>query len=139
TAEHSPERMREDAAGVLPRPSRQPGKELGWARIIVHSQGDAARGLAPVFECAFEVDGVTHHVQTRENYLRNKLAPDPALVDGGNDPDTRLVIWRDSDVLPYVEETHGGTQRCSHDTHEFNTDPWQNPALCRPATMRWVC
>ncbi|KAH8120727.1 Metallo-peptidase family M12-domain-containing protein [Phellopilus nigrolimitatus] len=131
-AEHSPERMREDAAGVLPRPSRQPGKELGWARIIVHSQGDAARGLAPVFEGAFEVDGVTHHVQTRENYLRNKLAPDPALVDGGNDPDARLVIWRDSDVLPHVEETRGGSQRCSHDTHEFNTDPWRNPVLRRP-------
>ncbi|KAH8106534.1 hypothetical protein DFH11DRAFT_1830571 [Phellopilus nigrolimitatus] len=53
-AEHSPEHMREDAAGVLPRPSQQPGKKLGWARIMVHSQGDAARGLEPVFEVAFE-------------------------------------------------------------------------------------
>ncbi|KAI5119801.1 hypothetical protein M0805_006598 [Coniferiporia weirii] len=133
SAEHTSSRMREDAAGLLPRPSGQLNKELGWARILVHSQGDADRGVAPVYEGAFEVGGVTYHIQTRENYLRNKQALDPMLVNGENNPDAHLVIWRDSDVLMPTEkaqrEAHGG---CTHDSLDFNADPWQNPVLRKP-------
>ncbi|THH09423.1 hypothetical protein EW145_g2035 [Phellinidium pouzarii] len=130
-ARHSPERMREDAAGVLPRPSRKPDKELGWARILVHSQGDAERGIAPIYEGAFEVEGVTYHIQTRDNYLRNKQFLDPVLVEGGDNPDARLVVWRDSDVLKFGE-VQSGTHGCEHDALDFNADPWLNPILRKP-------
>ena len=134
--DQSPARMREDAAGVLPRPSGKPGTELGWARIIVHSQGDTARGIPPIFEGAFEVNGVTHHVQMRENYLRNKHQLDPKLVEGINDIDTQLVIWRDSDVIhPEKEDKHAHS--CTHDSLDFNSSPWQNPVLRKPVRQAW--
>lgn len=142
-AEHSQQRMREDAAGVVaPRPitssgSNGIGVERGWARIVVHSQGDADSGIPPSFEGAFEVDGVTYHVQTRENYLRNKQALDPdVLIDDYSE--SHLVIWRDSDAmrdedmekLGIKSKEHGGG--CVHDTLEYNTDPWQNEVLQPP-------
>lgn len=134
---HSATRMREDAAGVLPsnhsfnRSSTTNGKEIGWARIIVHAQGDAARGISPVYEGAFEVQGVTYHIQTRANYIRNRLELDPELVSGLDDPDAQLVIWRSTDSVQAKEEhAEGG---CSHDTHTFNMDPWENTVLRKPA------
>lgn len=136
SAEHSHSRMREDAAGVLPRPVRSggKGKEIGWARILVHAQGDATRGIPPVYEGAFEANGITYHVQTRQNYLRNKLALDPTLVSGADDPDAQLVVWRSTDSVALSREKagHGGAG-CSHDDHTFNTDPWRNNVLRKPA------
>lgn len=132
-AEQSRDRMREDAAGVLPRPSKKPTTELGWARIVVHSQGDADRGKAPVFEGAFEVQGETYHVQSREAYLRNKLLLDPDLVSDAGDPDAHLVIWRESDAVE-AEGGHGGKSHgCTHDHLDFNTNPWRNPVLRKPS------
>ncbi|KAL5518495.1 hypothetical protein ACEPAH_177 [Sanghuangporus vaninii] len=110
-ADRTHQRMREDAAGMIPRP------ELGWARILVHSQGDADRGIPPVFEGAFSVRGVTHNIQTRDNYLRKRHALDPELLEGNN-PDSQLVIWRDSDVVSDKDEVRKG---CAH------ADPWMNP------------
>ena len=125
--------MREDAAGVLPRPSKEAGAELGWARIVVHSQGDAALGKAPIFEGAFEVNGETFHVQSRDTYLRNKLVLDPELVSGADDPDSHLVIWRESDVVEDEGARSGMSHGCTHDHLDFNTNPWRNPVLRKPA------
>jgi len=141
SARHSPSRMREDAAGVLPHSTRKPS--LGWARIMIHHQGDADEGIPPIFEGAFSVNGVVHHVMTQENYLRNKLELDPEILPL-SDPDSRLVVWRDSDIMtPYEEQVAriGGMgtrpQICGHDNLLYNTDPWQNPALRKPVVNPW--
>lgn len=132
SAEHSHTRMREDAAGF--RSSQRNGRELGWARILVHSQGDAARGIPPIYEGAFEANGVTYHVKTRENYLRNKLALDPMLVSGADGPDAHLVVWRSTDsAASSGKEASKSGRGCSHDDHTFNTDPWRNNVLRKPA------
>ncbi|OCH88348.1 hypothetical protein OBBRIDRAFT_734593 [Obba rivulosa] len=139
----SPERLREDAVGVLPRPSGK--SELGWARIMVHHQGDSEAGLPPSFEGAFSVNGVIHHVMTKENYLRNKHSLDPHAIVSDADPDSSLVIWRDSDIMTVHEETAALSgnfagdgisvrpQTCGHESLSYNTDPSQNPALRGPA------
>ena len=136
----SSDRLREDTAGVLPRPSGR--YELGWARITVYDQGDASAGRPPVFEGAFSVAGVVHHVQTKENYLRNKHRLDPHLALAEDHPDANLVIWRDSDVMNRHE--HAGAlnvplgsvkaagETCGHDHIDFNTDPTLNEAIRRP-------
>lgn len=145
----SPDRMREDAAGVVPRPSGK--SELGWARIVVHHQGDAAAGQPPSFEGAFSVNGVAHHIMTKANYLRNKHAMDPHAMED-DDSDSMLVIFRDSDVMtPHeysarlqelnrddVISNHG--QTCTHDDLDFNIDPRLNPVLRkqpRPPSSSW--
>lgn len=118
-AHASAERMRTDAARAL----YGAGDVLGWARITVHDQGDARADRPPVFEGAFSVRGINHHVMTRDNYLRNRNALDPHLLtrrlspenldsesesesefDLDLDPDSGLVIWRDSDVMDPWEE-----------------------------------
>ncbi|THH12830.1 hypothetical protein EW146_g7321 [Bondarzewia mesenterica] len=144
----SPTRMRQDAAGVIARPD----DALGWARIVVHDQGDSERGRAPVFEGAFSVRGVVHHIITKDNYLRGKLDLDPQALDG--DPDASLVIWRDSDVMSVREHVAalegrpvmlddgdgvfgiGGPRTCGHDRLPWNTD--NNPVLRKPAVSPWV-
>ena len=149
-APYSHQRMREDAAGLLRRPhtgtalgsatSTPRHAELGWARIVVHSQGDVRLGKPPVFEGAFEVKGVTYHVQTRWTYERNRKHDDPDIevVGLGSDhPDGQLVIWRGTDLLKpgeMLEEAglQAHTHSCSHDRLEFNADPFVNPVLQRP-------
>lgn len=141
-AEFSSDRLREDAAGTLRHASSN--SELGWARIVVHHQGDIEKGQAPIFEGAFSVNGVTHHVMTKDHYLRNKHHLDPYLALPDDDPDSALVIWRDSDVMSPQEELSAmsavlGTdyepvepKTCGHDRLPYNTDPSLNPALRRP-------
>lgn len=132
--------MREDAAGVWPRPSGK--SELGWARITVHHQGDIHRGLPPSFEGAFSVNGDVHHVMTTDNYLRNKHHMDPWLLS--NDIDSGLVIFRDSDIMTH-QEYHSAqgldsgpmpppAQSCGHDRLSYNTNPYENAALRRPVS-----
>ncbi|KAE9409409.1 hypothetical protein BT96DRAFT_848812 [Gymnopus androsaceus JB14] len=125
--DHSAARLREDAAGVLPRPSSSPS-ELGWARIMVHHQGDVDQGIAPVFEGAFSYKGIVHHIMTKDNYYRNKHHLDPEITSIA-DVDTNLVVWRDSDLTPHEEE-HSAI--CGHDHLPFNTDPALNPVLQKP-------
>ena len=136
----STDRLREDTAGVIPRPSGR--YELGWARITVYDQGDETAGRPPVFEGAFSVDGVVHHVQTKENYLRNKHNLDPHITLAEEHPDVNLVIWRDSDVMNRHEHAKAldvplgsavpAGETCGHDHMTFNTDPLQNNAIRRP-------
>jgi Reprolysin family propeptide len=114
-AHASVDRMRADAAHARDHVN----DVLGWARITVHDQGDASAGRPPMFEGAFSVRGVTHHVTSLDNYLRNRgaLDPHPQLRLSASDvldldPDTDfytesdrgLVIWRDSDVMDPWEE-----------------------------------
>lgn len=133
----SDDRLRFDAAGVVPQTGQG---EIGWARIIVYSQGDASRGIAPVYEGAFSAHGVIHHVMTKDRYLRTKHPLDPHVVQPLDDIDSSLVIWRDSDIMTEHEETnfHGGVLSshplsCGHDDSEHTptrqpaTTPWYNP------------
>ena len=152
----SAERMRADAA----RAPHNPGDSLGWARITVHDQGDAHTGRPPVFEGAFSVRGVTHHVTTRDNYLRNRGALDPTPSAQGSDDlvefDGALVIWRDSDLMDPSEERAARAQRrswtpsdpepeldteparCALDALPWNSDPLSNPVLRPPSnTGSW--
>lgn len=126
-AEHSFQRLREDAAGGL---RDAPSRSIGWARIIVHHQGDIARDLAPVFEGAFSINGVVHHVVTTENYLRNRHPLDPHV--GQSDVlDRNLVIYRDSDIMSAAEEqsVDWTPPSCSHDSLEYNRDTENHPVL----------
>ncbi|TDL28979.1 hypothetical protein BD410DRAFT_781544 [Rickenella mellea] len=151
--EHTAARLREDAAGVIPRPN---GKtEMGWARIIVHHQGDVDLGVAPSFEGAFSVDGIVHHITTKDNYLRNKLHLDPEIAEYVDDGDSGLVIFRDSDLISALEEGEATRlwnpfgeesnplartkrpQTCSHDSLAYNTDPQQNPVLRKIPRPAW--
>jgi hypothetical protein len=128
-SDHTEQRLREDAAGGVAWPQRNDGV-LGWARIMVHQQGDASMGIQPILEGAFSVNGIIHHIQTRENYLRNRHALDPRI--SVEDLDSRLVIFRDSDVI--TQEDHSGSSAspahsCSHDNLGYNTDVTRNAAL----------
>ncbi|KAI0271587.1 Metallo-peptidase family M12-domain-containing protein [Gloeopeniophorella convolvens] len=137
-------RMRADAARA---PPPRAGDALGWARITVHDQGNAAAGRPPVFEGAFAVRGVTHHVAMRASYLRSRGALDPPARDVAADPDAGLVIWRETDVMD-AREAHAARDglrapepepaRCGHDALSWNVDPALNPVLRRPgAASPW--
>ena len=152
--------MRADAARAL----YSAGDVLGWARITVHDQGDARTGRPPVFEGAFSVRGINHHVVTRDNYLRNRAALDPHPLtrrvapepDTDLDLDGALVIWRDSDIMDPWEEHAARTGapvdylreqgslrsesqavRCGHDALPWNTDPALNPVLQQSKANSW--
>jgi hypothetical protein len=132
---HSPARMLEDTAGVIPRPHPA---NLGWARLIVHHQGNVENGIPPIFEGAFSVENEIYHLTTKENYLRNKHSFDPPIET----INSLLVIWRESDVMTpeeehFVKTGHHPTEKvsipesCGHDRLEYNS-PSQNPILNRP-------
>jgi hypothetical protein len=140
TADHSPTRMREDAAGVVHEfhPS-----VLGWARVMVHHQGDMDRGIAPEYEGAFSVKGVIYHITTKDNYLltKHKLDPDVSQTWTTGSVDSSLVIWRESDVMTPEEdrlvrrgaglEPQNAAHACGHDRLPYNTE---NPILQAPLT-----
>jgi hypothetical protein len=119
---YSAHRLREDAAGGVSRPwDELPEGELGWARIMVHSQGNPEKGIAPVYEGAFSVLGEVYHILTRDNYIRTRGPLDihPDGLAGVNELDGGLVIFRDSDAeKPAVTES----STCSHDGLGFNTE-----------------
>lgn len=145
-ADHSPARMREDAAGVIPK--KHP-EDLGWARILVHDQGNSNDGVPPVFEGAFSARGVIYHIMTKDNYLRNKQELDPLLTEPVDNTDASLVIWRESDVMTLKEEHFAKTgvmfppekvstpQSCGHDRLDYN-DPNQNPMLRTSVQPSWT-
>ncbi|KZT22093.1 hypothetical protein NEOLEDRAFT_1157893 [Neolentinus lepideus HHB14362 ss-1] len=146
--EESPSRMREDAAGALPRPSQQ--RTLGWARIIVHDQGDITQGTPPIYEGAFSVQGQIHHIMTKDNYLRHKHEFDSPITVFQDEPDSPLIIFRDSDLMSILEEHTLRTgippdlseplqppRTCGHDSLSYNTDPNLNPSLRQDNTSPW--
>jgi hypothetical protein len=134
--------MRTDAARALHRAS----DVLGWARITVHDQGDERTGRPPVFEGAFSVRGIIHHVATRDSYLRNRGRFDPDFNEDGlavPESDARLVIWRDSDVMEPWEERaarvshHGREQRRSRTSQAGESEPDIEPARCAHDNLPW--
>lgn len=141
--------MREDAAHVIPDLTHP--AHLGWARIMVHHQGDADAGLAPEFEGAFSVNGDIYHIMTTHNYLRTKSELDTEhieVLDQGLD--SNLVIWRESDTMSQAEEIFAKTgirpegmiavgHGCGHDRLAYNKDPLQNPILRKtsPPLSKW--
>ena len=158
-AHASAKRMRADAARAL----HSAGDVLGWARITVHDQGNARAGRPPVFEGAFSVRGINHHVITRDSYLRNRGALDPHPLiprlspeDIESESDGALVIWRDSDVMDPGEEhaarmsvpvdhlregrslgTESELAWCGHDALSWNSDPALNPVLQQSKANSW--
>jgi hypothetical protein len=139
--------MREDAAGAVP--TSHPSV-LGWARLMVHHQGDAEKGAAPEFEGAFSVDGIVHHITTKDNYLRTKNKFDPDISQCLDVSDASLIIWRDSDVMTAEEEhrtkgrasldefSNEAPQTCGHDRLGYNTDPTLNSILRKAASISWL-
>lgn len=111
----------------LQHAGHQEWTNVGWARIIVHRDGNEE----PLFEGAFRVDGDHHHVQTKSNFLQTKHALDPVLEG----EEEYLVVWRDSDISEGVTlDTEGlvhgelrrnlGEERsCSADRLGFNAQP----------------
>jgi hypothetical protein len=136
---HTNARLDEDIAGGIKRPhgSPEPPGHRGWARITVVDGGNAETGRTPIFEGAFSVNGVIHHVMTKESYQVNKQHRDPEVVDLSSG----LVMFRDSDLMSF-EEQHGikkggGSQSqkpqrpltCAHDSLEYNLDTANHPVL----------
>lgn len=118
------ERLKEDLVGGISSPERQ---DWGWARVIVHDEGDSAAGIPPTFEGSFSAKGVIHHIQSKDNYNRNKHELDPEA-----DEDSHLVIFRDADM----SEGPGIARKCSHDSLNFNTNQALNPVLAYGAELR---
>jgi hypothetical protein len=131
--EHTSTRLDEDYAGGLRRVhgSLQPPGYRGWARIMVVNGGDPSQNRPPIFEGAFSVDGVIHHVLTSDNYLRSRLPGDPELS-----AKSEMVIFRDSDIMSHAEANNIGRgaglkgsstaqprpQTCAHDRLDYNVD-----------------
>ncbi|KAG8972144.1 hypothetical protein FRC05_010312 [Tulasnella sp. 425] len=119
------ERWNEDSAGGVISPAR---RELGWARIVVHDQGDAKAGRAPVYEGAFSANGVVHHVKTRDNYLRHHRRGLDAEFEA---TDEHLVVFRDIDMGDEHAHPHERSlaKSCGHDTLDYNVNKELNPVL----------
>jgi len=125
-------RVKEDSVGGFVNSKAQ---RLGWARIIVHSQGDVGGGTPPLIEGAFTVNGITHHIMPKEKYILLKHPHDPH-PDTNDRNDSSLVIFRDSDLEmePSISSSlTRGRSSCSHDNLDWNSDPWLNPSLRRPS------
>lgn len=140
-------RLQEDLAGGLINSKYRP---LGWARIMVYDEGNAEVGIPPHLEGAFSVNGIPHHIMSREKYLQLKHPRDPV-------PDTRdrsLVIFRDSDITTIWEEqgllgssslagfqntsSNEVSHSCGHDHPEWNRSPFINPVLRQPKKATWL-
>lgn len=93
-------------------------------------QGDNTRNVPPVFEGAFSIDGIVHHIVTLDKYLKNRLPDDPWPEDVDT-IDANLVIYRDSDSGHPREgsNTPQGSSTCSHDRLDYNRDFERHPVL----------
>ncbi|KAG8743409.1 hypothetical protein FRC10_012074 [Ceratobasidium sp. 414] len=119
----SAHRLREDAAGGVSRPWGEISEgELGWARIIVHDQGDPELGTAPSYEGAFSVLGEVYHILTRDNYVRTRGPLDAHPHPDVDELDGTLVIFRDSDMEKPSAKSMAAGETCSHDALRFNMD-----------------
>ncbi|KAL1738392.1 Metallo-peptidase family M12B Reprolysin-like-domain-containing protein, partial [Schizophyllum fasciatum] len=119
---HTDTRMRKDAASLV---SDGEGV-LGWARIVVHDQGDEIH--SPVFEGAFQAYGTTYHVMTRDHYARVRKDSDPDLADVVDVSDS-LVIFRDADMGVPPTAKAPAPQTCGHDDLLYNEEM---PFVTRP-------
>nr|POE90621.1 disintegrin and metalloproteinase domain-containing protein b [Quercus suber] len=114
-----------DAAMIVKEEEEEDWRPVGWARVSVHRDG-----RVPIFEGAFAVDHVSHHVQSSETYLRTRHAQDP-MIERHMDGDDYMVMWRDSDILPTSLDdlSHPDLRRsmdarsCEADLLSFNLQP----------------
>ncbi|KAG9088315.1 hypothetical protein FRC06_002104 [Ceratobasidium sp. 370] len=119
----SAHRLREDAAGGVSRPWGEISEgELGWARIIIHDEGDPELGTAPIYEGAFSVLGEVYHILTRENYVRTRGPLDVHPHPDVDELDGMLVVFRDSDMEQPSAKSMTAGKTCSHDALNFNMD-----------------
>ncbi|KAJ2977793.1 hypothetical protein NQ176_g4167 [Zarea fungicola] len=96
----------------------------GWARIMVLKDGDE-----PVFDGAFRIDGDNHHIETTSKYRIVKHQDDPTVrLDDGQNADSTMVVWRDSDVALDHDDTSSELKRrsaggaiCESDALTFNS------------------
>ncbi|QRV91685.1 Zinc metalloprotease [Ceratobasidium sp. AG-Ba] len=100
--------------------------ELGWARIIVHDQGDPELGIPPVYEGAFFDLGDVYHILTRENYVRTHRSDAHPHSDFG-ELDGHLVIFRDSDMEKPSAQSMTAPESCSHDALPFKLTSTPTP------------
>jgi len=92
---------------------------VGWARINVHHDG-----AKPLFEGAFSIDGMHHHIQTDTNYRRTMIPGDPEIAA---ESEEYMIVWRDSEITS--EFGHDDLKRdvhtaagCSSDELLYNRD-----------------
>lgn len=72
---------------------------------------------------------MVHHIVTADRYLRNRLADDPN-IDGTDNLDANLVIYRDSDILRVSDDSnHAQVSSCAHDRLDYNRDVDRHPVL----------
>lgn len=97
----------------------------GSAALSIQHTG--INGVEPIVEGSFNIDGVTYHVKTTENYLRLRR-PDEVLLDNHGS----MVVFRDTDMYldDHDELSSSHIPSCSHDSHAFNQNMshpiWQN-------------
>ncbi|GJJ08889.1 hypothetical protein Clacol_003109 [Clathrus columnatus] len=149
--DHTDNRLQEDLVGGLLKSEHHP---LGWARILVHDEGNPNLGIPPHLEGAFSVNGIPHHIMAKEKYMRmkNPQDPIPETQDGS------LIIFRDSDITPtkgtlsfslsaspegLVDDLRQNAPEhdshfCNHDRLEWNRNPSLNPVLRQPKQATWL-
>ena len=83
----------------IQREDSQGWSRAGTARISVHRDGST-----PIFDGHFRIDGNNHHIQTVAKYFDMKHDEDPDVLIQQEDPEERMVVWRDSDLRGFNEE-----------------------------------
>ncbi|KAM0564507.1 hypothetical protein ACHAPJ_000721 [Fusarium lateritium] len=106
-------------AVFIQRIGREGWTKAGWARITIHRDGKA-----PVFEGTLRIDGNHHHIHTGTNFQQVRHEDDPILSDR-EDSDEVMVVWRDSDVMPFnpseLKKRGASAALCNSDTLGFNS------------------
>lgn len=76
-------------------------KYVGTARVVVHSTHPL------VFEGSFTIDGVSHHIQLRQDYELLKSYQDAEIEEPGLP--TSMVVWSDRELSPQVAKRSANT------------------------------
>ena len=124
----------------IERPGHEGWSKAGWARIMVHRDGER-----PIFDGAFRIDGDNHHIQTGDQYQKLRGVEDP-VINSPQDPEELMVVWRDSDVVDFSDDHNELKRRnivdeslCNADTLDFNNrfrDEAQSPNFLRAVEFR---
>ncbi len=92
----------------------------GWSRLMVYRDGPQ-----PLFEGAFSLDHITHHIQKSDVYMATKHALDPIPAQ-----EDSMVVWKDSDVNPSLGKMQLGIrsveQSCMADDLEYNYNSYDS-------------
>lgn len=128
TVSHTEKIIREDhkvfqgKAWVVDRKGTGESIQVGWARIVVHKDGEI-----PLFQGVFTIFGDHHHILLKSSYITTRQKWDPRIDASG---DESMIVFRDSDISP--TSINAELKRnlgfetdlaCSSDTLEFNRNP----------------